>query len=61
MYKGKILDINNEKLLLDVISLDINNELNNQILIFQKVNLIEKTARKIQVALYQKGLYAKNL
>lgn len=59
MYKGKILDINNEKLLLDVISLDINNELNNQILIFQKVNLIEKTARKIQVALYQKGLYAK--
>ena len=58
-YNGKILDINNEKILLDVITLNLDNERNNKVLIFQKVNSIEKTARKIRLALYQKGLYAK--
>ena len=58
-YNGKILDINNEKILLDVITLNFDNELNNKVLIFQKVNSIEKTAHKIRLALYQKGLYAK--
>ena len=58
-YNGKILDINNEKMLLDVIKLNLNNEINNDVLIFQKVNAIEKTAHKIQTALYKRGLYAK--
>ena len=60
-YNGKILDINNEKILLDVITLNLDNERNNKVLIFQKVNSIEKTARKIRLALYQKGLYAKKI
>ena len=58
-YNGKILDINNEKMLLEVINLNLSDNLNNKVLIFQKVNAVEKTARKIQLALYQKGLYAK--
>ena len=58
-YNGKVLDADNEKMLLDVIKLNLNNEMNNDVLIFQKVNAIENTARKIQLALYKKGLYAK--
>ena len=56
---GKIIDINNEKMLLDIININVNNELNSDVLIFQKINDIEKQAHKIQVSLYQKGLYAK--
>ena len=46
-------------MLLEVINLNLSDNLNNKVLIFQKVNAVEKTARKIQLALYQKGLYAK--
>ena len=56
---GKIIDINNEKMLLDIININVNDELNSDVLIFQKINDIEKQAHKIQVSLYQKGLYAK--
>ncbi len=58
-YNGKILDISNEKMLVEVISLNLNNGINSKVVIFQKVNSIEKNARKVQLALYQKGLYAK--
>lgn len=58
-YNGKILDINNEKMLLDVINLNLENNINSDILIFQKVNAIEKNAQKVQLALHQRGLYAK--
>lgn len=54
-HKGKILEVGNEKVLVDIIDLGMN----NHILILQKVNAIEKNARKIQLALYQRGLYAK--
>ena len=56
---GKIIDVNNEKMLLDIVNVNLNDELNSDILIFQKINDIEKQAHKIQVSLYQKGLYAK--
>ena len=55
----KIIDVNNEKMLLDIVNVNLNDELNSDILIFQKINDIEKQAHKIQVSLYQKGLYAK--
>lgn len=58
-YKGKILEINAEKVLLDIIKLNITKEYQNDILIFQKVSNIENSARKIRSALHQKGLYAK--
>ena len=58
-YNGKVLDVSGEKMLLDVIRLNFGSEANSDVLIFQRVNTIEKTARKIQLALYQKGLYAK--
>lgn len=58
-YNDKIIDINNEKMILDVIKLNLNNEINNDVLIFQKVNTIEKNTYKIQTSLYNRGLYAK--
>ena len=32
---GKIIDINNEKMLLDIININVNDELNSDVLIFQ--------------------------
>lgn len=58
-YKGKILEINSEKILLDIIENNTIEHYKNDILIFQKVSNIENSARKIRSALNQKGLYAK--
>ncbi len=58
-YKGKILEINSEKILLDIIENNTIEHYKNDILIFQKVSNIENSARKIRSALHQKGLYAK--
>lgn len=58
-HTDKIVDINNEKMLLNVIKLNLDNEINNDVLIFQKVNTIEKNTYKIQTTLYKRGLYAK--
>ncbi|WP_196605333.1 sigma 54-interacting transcriptional regulator [Pectinatus haikarae] len=58
-YKGKIMEINSEKVLLDIIQLNVTKDYQNDILIFQKVSNIENSARKIRSALHQKGLYAK--
>lgn len=58
-YKGKVIELNSEKILLDLIELNITNEYKNNILIFQKVSNIENSARRIRTALQQKGLYAK--
>lgn len=54
-HTDKLLEVNDEKMLIDIINLGMNNHL----LILQKVNAIEKNARKVQLALYQRGLYAK--
>lgn len=58
-YKGKVIELNGEKLLLDIINLNITNNYKNSIFIFQKVSNIENSARKIRSSLHQKGLYAK--
>lgn len=59
-YSGEqLIEIDGTKLLFQMIPLQVSSRVANEVLVFQKVENIEKSEQKVRVSMYQKGLYAK--
>ncbi|MFC2637447.1 MAG: sigma 54-interacting transcriptional regulator [Mitsuokella sp.] len=59
-YQGEqLIDVCGQKLLFQMVPLEMENHIENRVLIFQKMETVMKSEQKIHASLYQKGLYAK--